>query len=56
MLKVVYSEIVSDRTSKSYGLLVEKTKRVGSLKEAVDFSRYIANTANVVGKPVVEEE
>ena len=55
MLKVTYSEIVKNPNPYVKGTLVERTKNVSSLKEAVNFSRYIANTANIVGKPVIEE-
>lgn len=56
MLKVIYSEVVKDRAESPHGKLVEKTKCVGSLAEAVTFSRYIANTAHLVGRPVIVEE
>jgi len=55
VLKVTYSEIVKNPNPYVKGTLVERTKNVSSLKEAVNFSRYIANTANIVGKPVIEE-
>lgn len=56
MLKVVYSEVVKSQPTDRYGLVVERTKQVGSLTEAVNFSRYIANTSNVVGLPTVIED
>lgn len=54
MIKVKYSEIVRE-SDRKLGKLVERSKSCGSITEAVNFSRYIANTANIAGKPVIEE-
>jgi hypothetical protein len=54
MIKITYSEIVKDK-SQVRGKLVERTRNVRTLTEAVDFSRYLANTVNLAGKPIVEE-
>lgn len=54
MIKVTYSEIIKDRDGVR-GALIERTRNVSTLTEAVNFSRYIANTVNLVGKPIVEE-
>jgi hypothetical protein len=54
MIKITYSEIVKDQ-NQLRGKLVQRTKSVQTLTEAVDFSRYLANTVNLTGKPIVEE-
>jgi archaellum component FlaC len=54
MIKITYSEIVKDQ-NQLRGKLVQRTKSVQTLAEAVDFSRYLANTVNLTGKPIVEE-
>lgn len=56
MHKVVYSELVKTNPTDKYGRVVERSKHVKSLTDAVSFSRYIANTAHILGKPLIVEE
>ena len=56
MLKVVYSEVVKDFPSYSRPSVVERTKTFNTIGEAVQFSKYIANTTHVVGKPLIKDE
>lgn len=59
MLKVMYSEIVKsnlpDRMFPERGLVVERSRTFNTLSEAVQFSKYIANTTHVVGKPLIKD-
>lgn len=54
MIKVTYSEIIKGQDG-NLGNLIERTRNVDTLTEAVNFSRYIANTVNLIGKPIVED-
>lgn len=54
--KCTYAEVDSNRTSKNYGMLVERVRKFPTFAEAVNFSRIIANTNNsMVGRPLIEE-
>jgi len=62
MLKVIYSEAVKDFPlydgTPSYHLrpsVIERTKTFNTIGEAVQFSKYIANTTHVVGKPLIKD-
>lgn len=55
MLKVIYSEVVKDCPSYSRPSVVERTKTFSTISEAVQFSKYIANTTHVVGKPLIKD-
>lgn len=55
MLKVIYSEAVKDFPSYSRPSVVERTKTFDTIGEAVQFSKYIANTTHVVGKPLIKD-
>ena len=55
MLKVKYTEIVKDK-NQLRGKPVNRSKNVTTLSEAVVFSKFIANTTHVIGKPVVEDD
>jgi hypothetical protein len=55
MLKVVYSEVVKDFPAHSRPSVVERTKTFKSISDAVQFSKYIANTTHVVGKPLIKD-
>jgi hypothetical protein len=55
MLKVIYSEVVKDFPSYSRPSVVERTKTFNTISEAVQFSKYIANTTHVVGKPLIKD-
>lgn len=62
MLKVIYSEVVKDfplydGTPSYYSRpsVVERTKTFNTIGEAVQFSKYIANTTHVVGKPLIKD-
>lgn len=54
--KCTYLEVNNDRTSKNFGMLMERVKKFPTFAEAVSFSRVIANTSiNMVGRPIIEE-
>jgi hypothetical protein len=55
MFNLTYAEKIKDITHKDCGMLIEKTKKFPTFKEAVLASRYIANTnINLVGKPIID--
>ena len=56
VLKVVYNEAVTDFPSYSRPSVVERTRTFDTIGEAVQFSKYIANTTHVVGKPLIKDE
>lgn len=56
MLKVVYNEVIKDIPAYSRPSVIERSKSFHTLTEAVHFSRYIANTTHVLGKPTVIDE
>lgn len=56
MLKVVYNEVVKNAPVYSRPLIIERTKSFDTLTEAVQFSKYIANTTHVMGKPLIKDE
>lgn len=56
VLKVVYNEVVKDVPLYARPSVVERTKTFNTLTEAVQFSKYIANTTHVVGKPLIKED
>lgn len=56
VLKVVYNEVVKDFPSYRRPSVVERTKSFDTIGEAVQFSKYIANTTHVVGKPLIKED
>lgn len=56
VLKVVYNEVVKDFPSYSRPSVVERTRTFDTIGEAVQFSKYIANTTHVVGKPLIKDE
>jgi hypothetical protein len=56
MLKVLYSELIKNNPNDKYGQVIERSKQVKSLTDAVSFSRYIANTTHILGKPIIIEE
>lgn len=55
MLKVIYSEAIKDFPSSARPAVVERTKTFNTIAEAVQFSKYIANTTHVVGKPLIKD-
>ncbi len=55
MLKVVYTEVVKDFPSYSRPSVVERTRTFDTLSEAVQFSKYIANTTHVMGRPLIKD-
>ncbi len=55
MLKVIYSEVVKDSPAFLRPSVVERTKTFNTIGEAVQFSKYIANTTHVVGKPLIKD-
>ena len=56
VLKVVYNEVIKDCPSYLRPSVVERTRSFDTIGEAVQFSKYIANTTHVVGKPLIKED
>lgn len=54
MIKVTYSEIVKKK-NETRGAVVQRSQKVPTLIEAVNLSKYLANTVNLTGKPIIEE-
>jgi len=53
--KCTYNELHKASTAFGVSRLVEKTKKFDEFLDAVQFSRSIANNANLIGKPIIEE-
>ena len=56
VLKVVYNEVIQDFPARHRPSVVERTRTFDTIGEAVQFSKYIANTTHVVGKPLIKDE
>lgn len=56
MLKVVYNEVVKDVPSYARPSVIERIRTFDTIGEAVQFSKYIANTTHVVGRPLIKED
>jgi pterin-4a-carbinolamine dehydratase len=55
--KCIYSEVNRKLGTKTYGQLIERTRKFDTFVEAVAFSRMISNTnINMVGKPIIDIE
>lgn len=53
--KCIYSEVNRKLGTKDYGLLVQRTRKFETLREAVSYSRAISNAnVNMVGRPIIE--
>jgi len=53
--KCIYSEINRKLGTKTYGQLIERTRKFETFAEAVNYSRLIATSnVNMVGKPIIE--
>lgn len=56
VLKVVYNEVVKDVPSYARPSVIERIRTFDTIGEAVQFSKYIANTTHVVGRPLIKED
>jgi hypothetical protein len=52
--KVTYNQKNTDKNSKAYGILSDKSRKFASLQDAFKYVRELKNKKEVIGTPVIE--